>query len=231
MIVTNHQLKQQEVINKIADQIGSNSVNFTTVSPVDDYTKDLRICFTSVHFPHQELLDQVEQDLIQPLRNSEPNCYYYPKDCLHMTIKNIRVVNNPPHFNKKTVQQVETIFAETIPKHKKFNVYFYRLLLFPNNLALIGTTDEELDNIVLDLDRKLTASCIPDDKVYSNSKYFFSNMTLARFNVAPSETFRKKVVELSTSLIVKPYQVDSITLLTCNAVLKNKQLKGTWKLT
>ena len=230
MTVKSHQLKQQEVIDRIANQVSNKNLNFSTVSPVDDFANDPRTCLTSIHLPHQGLLDQVQQDLIEPLRKIEPDFHYYPNDCLHMTIKNIRVINNPPHFNKKDVQKAETIFAETIPQHKKFNVYFYRLLLFPNNLALIGTTDEELDSIILDLDNKLTKADIPDDKVYTNSHHFFSNMTLARFDTSSSEAFKQKVVELSESLKFKPYQVDSVTLLTCNAVLKNKLIRGTWEL-
>jgi len=230
MTVINHQLKQQEVINGIASQVSSKSLNFSTVSPVDDFINDPRTCLTSVHLPHKDLLDQVQGNLIAPLRKIEPDFHYYPSDCLHMTIKNVRVIDNPPHFNEGDIQKAEKIFAETIPQHKKFNVYFYRLLLFPNNLALIGTTDEELDSIVLDLDNKLTVGGIPDDKVYTNSQYFFSNMTLVRFSTSPSDAFRQKVVELSESLKFTPYQVDSITLLTCNAVLKNKQIRGTWEL-
>lgn len=230
MTLTTHQLKQQEVINRIASQVNNKNLNFSTVSSVDDFANDPRTCLTSVHLPHQGLLDQVQQDLIEPLRKIEPDFYYYLSDCLHMTVKNIRVINDPPHFNEKDVQKAEKIFGETIPQHRMFNVYFYRLLLFPNNLALIGTTDEELDSIILDLDKKLTAEGIPDDKVYTNSQYFFSNMTLARFSTSPSEAFRQKVSELSESLKFGPYQVDSVTLLTCNAVLKNKQIRGTWEL-
>jgi len=230
MTVTTHQIKQKEVIDRIASQVSNKSLNFSTVSPVDDFANDPRTCLTSVHLPHQDLLDQVQQDLLEPLRKIEPDFHYYPSDCLHMTIKNVRVINDPPHFSEEDIQQAEKIFAETIPQHRKLNVYFYRLLLFPNNLALIGTTDEELDNIVLDLDNKLTAGGISDDKVYMNSQYFFSNITLARFATSPSEAFRQKVAQLSESLNFQPYQVDSVTLLTCNAVLKNKKIKGTWKL-
>jgi len=230
MTVTTHQLKQQEIIDRIASQVSNKSLNFSTVSPIDDFENDPRTCLTSVHLPHQSLLDQVQQDLIEPLRKIEPDFHYYPNDCLHMTIKSIRVINDPPHFNEEDVQKAEKIFDETIPQHKKFNVYFYRLLLFPNNLALIGTTDEELDNIILDLDNKLTAGGIPDDKVYTNSQYFFSNMTLTRFSTPPSDIFKQKVTELSDSLEFEPYQVDSVTLLTCNAVLRNKQIRGTWEL-
>ncbi|MEN9389017.1 MAG: hypothetical protein RLY61_101 [Candidatus Parcubacteria bacterium] len=230
MTVITHQVKQKGVIDRIASQVSSRSINFSTVSPVEDFVNDPRTCLTSVHLPHQGLLDQVQKDLVEPLSKIEPDFHYYPSDCLHMTIKNVRVINDPPHFSEDDIQQAEKIFAETIPQHRKFHVYFYRLLLFPNNLALIGTTDEELDSIVLDLDNKLTAGGVPDDKVYMNSQYFFSNITLARFGTLPSEVFRQKVAELSESLKFIPYPVDSVTLLTCNAVLNNKRIIETWEL-
>lgn len=228
--MTDHQLQQQQVINKIEEQIKANSLNFSTVSPAEDYESDPRICLTSVHLPHEELKQKVQQLIISPLQEIESDFYYYTLDSLHMTVKNIRVINNPPHFTEEDVEKARKAFSKVVPEHKQFNVYFYRLLLFPNNLALIGTTDPELDNIILDLDATLNIAGIPDDKIYENSKYFFSNMTLARFNTPPSEEFKQKVQELSDSIDFQPYIVDSVTLLTCNAVFKNRQTEGTWKL-
>lgn len=146
-----------------------------------------------------------------------------------MTIKNIRVINDPLHFTTDVISKAEKVFSKIIPIHQRLKVYFYRLLLFPNNLALIGTTDPELDEIVLDLDRKLNEEGIPDDKQYSNSQYFFSNMTLARFS-KPSDEFRRRVGELSESILIEPYTVDSVTLLTCNAALKKRKIINTWDL-
>jgi hypothetical protein len=95
---------------------------------------------------------------------------------------------------------------------------------------LIGTTDEELDKIILDLSNGLNKAGVPDDKVFANSSYFFSNMTLARFNKIPSDIFKQKVEELSGSISYEPYEVDSVTLLTCNAVLQKKSIAGQWNL-
>jgi len=229
MTQADHQLKQREVINKIADQVSSNSLGFSTVSPVENYEGDQRICLTSVHIPHKELIKKV-QTLIEPLQKLEPTYFYYPCDSLHLTIKNVRVTNYPPHFTENDVQKATQVFSKTIPRHKKFQIFFYRLLLFPNNLALIGTTDLELDNIVSDLDKKLKKAGIPDDKVYANSRYFFSNMTLARFNSQPSQEFKAKISEISESLVIEPYLVDSVTLVTCNAIFKKRREIGTWNL-
>jgi len=94
----------------------------------------------------------------------------------------------------------------------------------------MGTTDEELDNIILDLNEGLTKANVSDDKKYLNNKFFFSNMTLARFNNPPNSDFLQKVKELSQSLSFEPYAVDSVTLLTCTAVFMKRNIIETWEL-
>lgn len=227
--MTNHQQKQIEVINKIEGQIKKSSLNFSTVKPVEDFENDSRMTLTGVHLPSMSLASKIQNEIISPLTDVEPDYYYYTEDNLHLTIKSIRVINDPGHFTSDDISKAEAVFACTVPKYKKFNVYFYRLLLFPNNLALIGTTDGELDSLVLDLDQKLKHAGIPDDKRYVNSKYFFSNVTLARFS-GYSEDFKKRVEELSESFSFDPYTVDSVSLLTCNAVLKKREIINSWNL-
>ena len=83
------------------------------------------------------------------------------------------------------------------------------------NLTLISTTDSDLDSIILDLDKSLIEAGIPDDKIYSNSQYFFSNMTLARFTRPINESFKNKIEKLSSALSLEllaqlPLQSDSV---------------------
>lgn len=228
--MSDHQQKQIEVIDQIEKQISGNNLQFTTVAPVEDFKNDRRICLTSVHLPSQFLKTKVEQEIIKPLLAIAPSSYGYDTSSLHMTIKNIRVINDPPHFNEEDVIKAKKVFSNIIPKHHKFKVYFYRLLLFPNNLALIGTTDPELDNIVADLDRNLQQNNIRDDKKYVNTKYFFSNMTLMRFSGQVSGEFKSKVKELSKKINLDPYVVDTVSLITANAVLSKLKIIETWKL-
>lgn len=227
--MTTHQQRQIEVVERIQKQVGNGALNFSTVPPVADYENDSRICLTSVHFPSRDLLTKIEKKVIIPLKSVEPEYYYYSKDSLHMTIKNIRVINDPPHFTEEDVLKAKKVFSEIMARRHRFKVYFYRLLLFPSNLAIIGTTDSELDEIIFDLDRKLKDAGIADDKKYTNQKYFFSNMTLARFPKA-SINFKKRVEELSGSLIFEPYVVDSVSLVSCNAVFKKRRIINSWKL-
>jgi hypothetical protein len=147
-----------------------------------------------------------------------------------MTIKNIRVINDLPHFTDHDIETARSTFSRVIPKHHAFHVYFYRLMLFPNNLSLIGTNDPELDAIVLDLDRELRISGLPDDKKYLNDRYFFGNMTLARFTTRPSQQFQETIQRLSSSLTFTPYLVDSVTLITANASLVKCRKIATWPL-
>jgi len=228
--MASYQDNQRNVIDAIEKQIQTNSLTVSTVSPVDDYQKDSRICLTSVHFPKEFLVQKIQETVIDPLRDIEPEHFYYPRDSLHMTIKNIRIINDPPHFTDGDIQKAKAIFSDVIPRHRKFNVYFYRLLLFPLNLALIGTTDPELDSIILDLDRKLIEAGVPDDKKYVNDKYFFGNITLARFKNPVSDTFQQKVGELSRTISFAPYAVDSVSLATGSAMFTKRNVYGTWEL-
>lgn len=227
--MTTHRLSQIEIINQIENQIKGNNLGFSTVSPVENFETDPRMCLTSVHLPSKDLILEI-QELINPLKSLSPEPYYYPKSSLHMTIKNIRVINNPPRFNEEDIRKAKEVFSRSIPNHKKFNVYFFKLLLFPNNLTLMGTTDPELDSIVLDLDKELRSIGLPDDKHYINSKYFFANITLARFSESISQEFADKVSELSANLKIDPYTIDSVSLVTSNAVLKRLRIIDTWQL-
>ena len=170
------------------------------------------------------------ESIIKPLKEISPEHFYYSDKSFHITIKNIGVIHDPPNFTPKNIKNVQKIFSETIPHHKKFKVFFYRLLLFSNNLALMGTTEPELDNIILDLDERLTENKVPDDKKYINSRYFFCNITLARFNSDVSQRFVKTIQELSKNVTIDPYIVDSVNLITANAVLSKLRIIETWKL-
>lgn len=227
---TPYQQHQIEVINRIEHLVSQNAMDFSTVEPVEDYDNDERMSLTSVHFPHQDLLEYVTEQFIEPLKAIQPEQYYYRPESLHMTIKNIRVINHPPHFNDQDIAKARQVFNQVLPQHHPFQVYFYRLLLFPANLALVGTTDSELDAIHLHLDEELQKAGVPDDKNYANKQYFFSNMTLARFMEPVSDQFRQKVTELSEAISVKPYTVNSVSLVKANATMTICERLQTWYL-
>ncbi len=229
-IFSEHQRRQVEVINDIERQANDSTGKFSTVAPVADYESDTRMCLTSVHFPQQSLIDRIQNIIIKPLKADFPEHYYYGEDSLHITVKNIRIIHDPPFFTEKDIDRAKDIYSKVIPRHKRFEVYFYRLLLFSVNLALVGTTEEKLDTVILDLNDSLDKYSLGDDKKYMNDKYFFSNMTLARFNKSVSDSFKERVHQISTQLSFEPYTVDSVSLVSCNAVFKKRTELGKWLL-
>ena len=227
---TDYQLGQIRVINQLEKQIQKGSQNFSTVDPVSDYVNDKRICLTSVHFPSSKLITEIKNQIIKPLKSIDSNHFYYPDTSLHLTIKNIRIISNPPNFSEADINAAKEVFENTICSHYRFRVYFYKLLMFKDSLSLIGTTDDELDNIILDLDSKLKNFGILDDKRYINKNHFFCNMTLVRFSTKPSENFHTKVKKLFNNTNMNPYWIDSVSLVSTNATLTKRTKHGTWKL-
>lgn len=228
--ITEHQKRQLDVIGKIESQVQNRSIGFSIVSEVKDYKKDPRVCLTSLHFPTPSLTKKLKKDIQDPLKTISLKHYYYPESNLHTTIKNIRVINYPPHFNKDDIEKAKKVLVKVVPKHHRFKIYYYKLLMFPASLSLIGTTDPEYDQLITDLGKELRKAGIPDDKNYVNKKYFFSNITLARFQSRPSEKFKQKVLEISKNLNLAPYTVDSVSLVVGNAVLHNHRKIKTYKL-
>ncbi len=228
--LTAHQQKQVEVIDKIDKSLMVNQASFSMVEPVEDFINDQRIALTSVHFPRNDFFKKIELEILQPLKKIDPKQFFYSNELVHMTVKNIKIIQSPPAFTEVDIKKVQQVFAEVIPKYHKFKAYYYRLLLFPYNLALVGTTDPTLDEIVLELDQKLKEIGVPDNKIYLNSHYFFSNVTLVRFNKPLTDQFKNKVKEISANLKPFSYEIDSITLLSCNAVMNNKTEFATYQL-
>jgi len=224
------QIKQKEVIAAIEKQVQAQSIQFSTISPTDNFEDDTRMCLTSVHFPRQNLIREIQKHILSPLVQHCPGAYFYDDSSLHMTIKNIRVIHDPPNFTGETIQTAKKVFSECVPKHPSFCVNFYRLFFFPNNLALLGTSEPAQDELIADLDKRLIQSGIPDDKTYINTKYFFINVTLARFQQPPSAEFVHMVEGISNTIACDPYRIDTVSLVSSNAAMKRRTTFGTWKL-
>lgn len=224
-----YQKRQLEVIAKLENQIRVGAKNFSVVTPVSDFESDPRICLTSVHFPSASFLREV-QNVVEPLKDLSPEHYYYGPKSIHITIKNIRTISDPPHFNERDIEKVREVFSRVVPKHHKFNAYYFKLMLFQNNLTLVGTTDEEYGKIILGLDDELNRVGIGDDKKYVDSKVFFSNITLVRFVKPINDEFKEKVEAVSSSIKMKPYEIGPVSLITANAVCKKLEVIETWRL-
>jgi hypothetical protein len=228
---TDFQKEQLQVIHTVEQQVQNNSLSFSTVQPVDDFERDTRMTLTGVHFLKSDLCGAIDT-LVQSLQTLEPeHCYYYYDHAsLHTTIKNVHVVSDPPTYTHNDIESACAVFDRVVSRHHVFFAYYFTLILFPASLSLIGTTDPELDRLVLDLDATLRSHGIPDNKVYTNKDHFFSNITLVRFHHQPGEAFTEKVSELQSIISFDPYLVDSVSLVTGNAAMKQLTIINNWQL-
>jgi len=224
---TLHQKKQIQIIEQIVEsaQLGKISV----VAPVKDFAKDPRLCLTFAHFPDRRFVDGIKKQILDPLKIKFPEFYFYEPNSLHMTIKNVRTIEKPPNFTVQDVKKARKAGDSTIPFSTAFKTYFYRLILFPNSISLVGTTEPALDTLFHSLDSELNKIGVPDNKVYANTKNFFTNITIARFNEKPGTT-AEAIENLNKKIQPSPYEVTSVSLVKANAAMLKRSTVKMWKL-
>lgn len=213
----NYSDQQKKLIKKMALSVQTDEFISTVVPMRPDYEDDNRICLTSVVFPTKKINNFIESQIIKPLKNIEPNHHYYPASSLHITIKNIRTIANPPLFSQKDARKVSNLLKIIVPECVSFDFNFEDIVRFPTSLSLIGYSDERLRVLIQKLDNGLKKIGVPDNKKYFSNSIFFGSMTLCRFTQQPSIKFLNKVAELRTVKIA-PVEVKTISLITCNAV-------------
>jgi 2'-5' RNA ligase len=84
-------------------------------------------------------------------------------------------------------------------------------------VALIGYSNQTLQQLIQALDKGLNDSGIPDNKTYFSDTIFWGNLTICRLTHSPGDAFRQQVQELATVKIGE-MQVTQIHLVTCNSV-------------
>lgn len=209
--------KQRELIQQIEISFKKGEKNPTLVGAVSDYANDDKICLTSVFFLPDDIKQIISQKIIAPLRKIEPWHYYYPKNSMHVTIKNICVVHQLPTFTDKDIEKVKNKFLEIIPKFPKFDVLFERLFLFPSSISIIGFTNKYLGKLVKALDNGLNEVGLSDDKKYFSNEVFFINSTFCRFTKEPGEKLLTEINEMMFGDYSK-CTLEEISLITTNSV-------------
>jgi 2'-5' RNA ligase len=224
-------ISQKEVIRQIKDSIQKGQGRASFVKMRSDYENDDETCLTSVAFISKDIAKAISEKIIQPLKNIEPDHFYYSHELLHLTIKNIRTVYKPPLFNESDVVKVSQLFTEIVPAFKFLTFTFEDLILFPTSVSLIGYCNEALRNLVLALDSGLRKISVPDNKKYFSDTVFFGNITLCRLTHEPSLSFQNKVKDLE-NIYIGAADVQTIHLITCNSVCSTKTRKiiGTYQL-
>ena len=210
----------RELQKRIVNKLGYDADQDPRVSIIpirSDHKNDRARCLTSVIIPPDGIAQSIYQTIIEPLKAIEPEHYYYSPESLHLTIKNIKVVSDPPRFTEADMQKVDQLFAELIPRHQAFSYALDEVVAFKTSVSLIGYCDERLRELVQALDAGLHAIGLPDDKQLISHSVFFGNMTLSRYVHHPSEHFLAGVRRLSNACHWE-LKASLIHLIICNAV-------------
>lgn len=189
-----------------------------------DHAKDKQRCLTSVSFVPENISNKIIREVIEPLQQYDPNHYFYLTESMHLTLKNIRTVNNPPLFDAKDIKKVDKLFSEIIPQFPKFDFTVEDVVIFPTSMSVTAFSDRILWDLVSSLDKGLKEIGVPDNKKYTSNSVYFGNITLCRFTKKPNEKFVKEARKFRNYKIGK-MTIEKINLITCNAVCHPKSLK------
>lgn len=227
----NYFQKQKQLVKEMKLSLAKGVVKSTVVEMQSEYEHDDQTCLTSLVFIPQDIAHKITKIIIEPLKQLEPEYFYYPAESMHLTIKSIRTIHKPPLFTEDDVAKVNRLFRKIIPKFKSFFFQLEDLVMFPASLYLMGYCDSTQQKLVKKLDAGLKQIGVPDDKKYFSDEIFFGNITLCRFTHQPSEAFVKKVKELENIKVGK-LVIDKINLIICNVVChpKTRRIVGTYKL-
>jgi 2'-5' RNA ligase len=215
----NYSSQQKELVKQLEAFFAGNT-NKSMVAEVvevqDDYVKNKRICLTSVVFPPAEITAKITTEIIDKLRAINPEQYFLPPESIHLTIKNIRTISDPPSFTAEDIVKVNKLFSELIPQYPSFEFKVEDVVLFPTSVSVMAYSDDSLQKLVLALDQGLKEIGLPDDKKYFSDSVFWGNITLCRFTKTPSEKFIAEVKKMRDLKIGK-FQLEKVNLITGNA--------------
>lgn len=211
--------KQLQAIHALEQAASSGAAaSISTIVPMmDDYASDNRLCLTAVAFVPDDVADIIERDLIAPLRRIEPEHYYYPAASLHVTLQNLRTINEPRSYDDAHIALAREVFQRVVARHSAFELEVEGLLRMPTSLSVTAFSDESLGELALDLRAELAAAGIPDDKIYSSGDVVFANITVCRYANRPAGTFTG-VLQNAAVHGFSTMRVDQVDLIETNAV-------------
>lgn len=213
-----YQQQQARLFSQLESSAVQGKAVSTLIEPVENFATDKRRCLTSVVFLPRSLSNKIASELQLPLKQADANHYYYSPDNLHLTIKNVRVVADPPDFTSRQISIVRQAFADIIPSIKKFSFDLNGLLLLPTSISIRGFCDDVLFSLISKLDTALREGGMSDDKRYASDKVFFGNISICRYNGRPNSELLAVAQRLRETKLGELEVVD-ICLVTGNAVL------------
>lgn len=191
----------------------------TALNPgaANDFANDPRLALVCLYFVPEQVQGFILSKIISLLRAADPAPYFYSRESLHLTIKNVRYINAPPSYTAEDIHKVRLGFREVVPEIKAFPMELEGIFAQPSSLSVCGFSDDSLLRIVQTLDQTLLTVGVPDDKKYFSQEVFFGNVSFCRFQQQPNQAFREKVQELK-KVKVGTIQIDKVWLVETDLV-------------
>lgn len=219
--MTPYQEKQNALFDDIEKRFQEGKAPSLIVEMREDFEEDPARALTNVAFVPELRAHPVYQALEQELQQVSPEQYFYPTSSLHTTIKNVRVVNDPPRFTTDDIERIRPVLRAVASRHAPFEINWNGLLELPTSLALRGLSSEACTRLVLDLHQSLEKAGVPDDKFYASMDLFASTITVCRYTHTPSIAF-KEVIQTYKHAFFGTHVFDQFSLVVCNSVLTQR---------
>lgn len=230
-MISDYTSQQKALVKELEDSFARGNSQSTVVNMQNDYLNDNQVCLTSVAFIPNGISEIITKNIIEPLQKLEPEHYFFPPESMHLTIKNVRTIHNPPLFSESDIEKVNELFSKIIPQFPAFEFNVEDILLFPTSISIMAYSDDTLQKLVMALDQGLNSIGMPDNKKYISDSIFWGNITVCRFTKKPSDLFIETVKKMRNNKIGK-FKIEKINLITSNVVISpgSKNIIAEYKL-
>ena len=159
-----------------------------------------------------------EIDRIQTaLRAVAPHFHYARRECLHLTVQNVRTIAKPPTFSNDDALRVSDMVREVVQRHPPQVVEANGVIQLPTSILVTVFYPEATHQLIAELTQNLTRLGLPDDKRYVDASTRFGNITICRFTAQPSPEFTATAARFRTEDL-GTFQIPSLTIASTNAV-------------
>jgi 2'-5' RNA ligase len=213
---------QMAEVEALRVKLAEGSATVTVVEPLRSYAEDTRRFFGVLGFPPKDVVGAI-QEVQEILRGADPAQFYIPPEALHLTVKNIRTIADPPNFTADDLTKVSKILASISARYKPLPLHGRGVLVMPTSISIPVYSIKNFGDLVVDLDSAMNAAGVPDDKKYTSSSVFFTNITIARFLKTPSPEFYRRLKQVS-DLTLPPFELSRLDLVCSNLAFSDGQV-------
>lgn len=213
-----YQNQQRVLFDLVEDQFRRGIRPTSIVKPVENYALDNRYYLTSVSFLTENLQETILNEIIEPLKETDPRQYYYLKKSLHVTIFNVYMPNHIDLVTTEKLYKIRSIFKKVMSKHPPIEFELRGLFELPTSIGIRCYCNENLKYLIQDLEKELAKINIKNEKRLASEEIFFGNVTVCRFVDKPNDAFKQVIKKLKHTSFGN-FTAGSVSLIKSNAVV------------